>query len=37
MNDPYHRGNILNPDTEYIGLACYNNGWCNYWCQLFIG
>ncbi|MFR0872765.1 MAG: hypothetical protein ACLSG5_16010 [Oscillospiraceae bacterium] len=19
MNDPYHRGNILNPDTEYIG------------------
>ncbi len=37
MNDPYHRGNILNPDTEYISLACYNNGWCNYWCQLFIG
>lgn len=37
MNDPWHRGNILNPDTEYIGLACYNNGWCNYWCQLFIG
>lgn len=37
MNDSFHRGNILNPDTEYIGLACYNNGWCNYWCQLFIG
>lgn len=37
MSDPYHRANILNPDTEYIGLACYNNGWCNYWCQLFIG
>lgn len=37
MSDPYHRGNILNPNTEYIGLACYNNGWCNYWCQLFIG
>lgn len=37
MNDSFHRGNILNPNTEYIGLACYNNGWCNYWCQLFIG
>ncbi len=37
MSDPYHRGNILNPDAEYIGLACYDNGWCCYWCQLFIG
>lgn len=37
MNDPWHRGNILNPDAEYIGLACYSNGWCNYWCQLFVG
>lgn len=37
MSDSAHRGNILNPNTEYIGLACYNNGWCNYWCQLFIG
>lgn len=37
MNDSFHRGNILNPDTEYIGLACYDDGWCKYWCQLFIG
>lgn len=37
MNDPFHRGNILNPDAEYIGLACYYNGWTNYWCQLFLG
>lgn len=37
MSDSFHSGNILNPNTEYIGLACYNNGWCNYWCQLFIG
>ena len=37
MSDPWHRGNILDPDTEYIGVGCYNNGWTNYWCQLFIG
>lgn len=37
MSDPYHRGNILNPKTEYIGISCYNNGVCNNWCQLFIG
>ena len=37
MNDPWHRGNILNPDAEYIGIGHYNNGWNDYWCQLFIG
>lgn len=37
LSDPYHRGNILDPEAEYIGLGYYNNGWCSYWCQLFIG
>lgn len=37
MSDPWHRGNILDPNAEYIGIGCYNNGWANYWCQLFIG
>lgn len=37
MSDSWHRANILDPDAEYIGLGRYNNGWCNYWCQLFIG
>lgn len=37
MSDYYHKKNILNPNAEYIGLGRYNNGYCNYWCQLFIG
>lgn len=37
MSDPYHRGNILDPNAEYIGIGYYNNGWCSYWSQLFIG
>ena len=37
MSDSWHRGNILDPNAEYIGIGHYNNGWCDYWCQLFIG
>ena len=37
MSDPWHRGNILNPDAKYIGIGCYDNGYAKYWCQLFIG
>ena len=37
MNDPWHRGNILSADAEYIGIGCYSDGYNTYWCQLFIG
>lgn len=37
MNDSWHRGNILSPDAEYIGIGCYSDGYTTYWCQLFIG
>lgn len=37
MSDSWHRGNILSPDAEYIGIGCYSDGYTTYWCQLFIG
>ncbi len=37
MNDSFHRGNILDPNAEYIGIGRYSSGGINYWCQLFIG
>lgn len=37
MNDYAHRANILNPDVKYIGIGWYNNGYTDYWTQIFIG
>ena len=37
MNDYSHRKNILNPELTYIGIGYYNNGYCSYWTQVFIG
>jgi len=37
LNDYAHRRNILDPDMKYIGVGYYNNGYCGYWTQLFIG
>lgn len=37
MSDPWHSANILSADAKYIGIGHYNDGWCDYWCQLFIG
>ncbi len=37
LNDYSHRKNILDPNMKYIGIGYYNNGYCGYWSQLFIG
>ncbi len=36
MASYYHRSNILNPDTRYIGVGHYD-GYCDYWALIFIG
>ncbi len=37
MSDPYHKANVLAADAKYIGIGCYNNGYCTYWTHLYIG
>ncbi len=37
MASTYHRANILNPSTRYIGIGCYDTGYNVYWTQIFIG
>ncbi len=37
MNSSGHRKNILDPDLKYIGIGYYNNGFCPYWTQIFLG
>lgn len=36
-NSSLHNANMLNPDTRYLGFGYYNNGYCAYWVQMFIG
>lgn len=37
MNSSGHRKNILDPDLKYIGIGYYDNGFCPYWTQIFLG
>ncbi|MBQ9948712.1 MAG: chitobiase/beta-hexosaminidase C-terminal domain-containing protein [Oscillospiraceae bacterium] len=37
MSDPYHKANVLAADARYVGIGCYNNGYCTCWTHLYIG